>query len=31
MSRLPFAQTQGCGRVMEEYQKRMDELLGPKK
>ncbi|HEY9079020.1 hypothetical protein [Magnetovibrio sp.] len=28
MSRLPFAQTQGCGRVMEEYEKRMQELLG---
>lgn len=28
MGRLPFAQTQGCGRVMEEYQQRMDQLLG---
>jgi len=28
MARLPFAQTQGCGRVMEEYEKRMKELLG---
>ena len=28
MSRLPFAQTQGCGRVMEEYEERMQELLG---
>lgn len=31
MSRLPFAQTQGCGRVMEEYEQRMKELLGDKK
>ena len=28
MARLPFAQTQGCGRVMEEYEKRMQDLLG---
>jgi len=28
MSRLPFAQTQGCGRVMEEYEQRMQQLLG---
>ena len=28
MARLPFAQTHGCGRVMEEYEKRMKELLG---
>jgi len=28
MARLPFAQTQGCGRVMEEYEKRMQQLLG---
>jgi len=31
MSRLPFAQTQGCGRVLEEYEKRMQELLGGEK
>ena len=32
MSRLPFAQTHGCGRVMEEYEQRMDKLLsGDKK
>lgn len=31
MARLPFAQTQGCGRVLEQYEKRMEELLGPKK
>jgi len=28
MSRLPFAQTQGCGRVLEEYDQRIQELLG---
>ena len=28
MARLPFAQTQGCGRVMEEYEQRMQQLLG---
>ncbi len=27
MSRLPFAHSQGCGRVLEEYEKRMKELL----
>ncbi|MCK4939986.1 MAG: hypothetical protein KAR80_06780 [Rhodospirillaceae bacterium] len=27
MSRLPFATTQGCGRVLEEYEQRMKELL----
>lgn len=31
MSRLPFAQTQGCGRVMEEYETRMNQLLGGEK
>ncbi|MCW8916169.1 MAG: hypothetical protein OQK24_09990 [Magnetovibrio sp.] len=31
MSRLPFAQTQGCGRVMEEYEQRMKQLLGDDK
>ncbi|MBF0247722.1 MAG: hypothetical protein HQL36_06575 [Alphaproteobacteria bacterium] len=28
MGRLPFAQSQGCGRVMEEYEKRLKEALG---
>lgn len=27
MSRLPFAHSQGCGRVLEEYEQRMNELL----
>ena len=31
MSRLPFAQTQGCGRVIEEYENRMNQLLGGEK
>ena len=31
MSRLPFQQTQGCGRVLEEYEQRMEELLGGEK
>lgn len=31
MARLPFAQTQGCGRVMDEYEQRMNDLLGGKK
>lgn len=31
MARLPFAQTQGCGRVLEEYEQRMKELLGEDK
>ncbi|MEG3618488.1 hypothetical protein V5T82_08495 [Magnetovibrio sp. PR-2] len=31
MSRLPFAQTQGCGRVLEEYEDRMQQLLGGEK
>ncbi|MDH3335955.1 MAG: hypothetical protein OEL50_04855 [Rhodospirillaceae bacterium] len=30
MSRLPFAHFQGCGRVLEEYEKRMNELLNKK-
>ncbi|MDH5489533.1 MAG: hypothetical protein OEX17_06330 [Rhodospirillaceae bacterium] len=30
MSRLPFAHTQGCGRVLEEYEQRMNELLNNK-
>lgn len=28
MSRLPFAHSQGCGRVLEEYEERMNKLLG---
>ena len=31
MSRLPFAQTHGCGRVLEEYEQRMQKLLGGEK
>ena len=31
MSRLPFAQTHGCGRVLEEYEQRMQQLLGGEK
>ncbi len=31
MSRLPFAQTQGCGRVLDEYEQRMKQLLGDDK
>ena len=30
MSRLPFAHLQGCGRVLEEYEQRMKELLNNK-
>ncbi|MCK5165850.1 MAG: hypothetical protein KAQ66_00980 [Rhodospirillaceae bacterium] len=30
MSRLPFAHSQGCGRVLEEYEQRMNELLNAK-
>lgn len=30
-SRLPFAHSQGCGRVLEEYEKRMGDLLDNKK
>jgi len=30
MSRLPFAHSQGCGRVLEEYEQRMNELLNNK-
>ncbi|MBL4615172.1 MAG: hypothetical protein JKY27_09900 [Magnetovibrio sp.] len=31
MARLPFARSQGCGRVMDEYEERMGDLLGGKK
>ncbi len=30
MSRLPFAHSQGCGRVLDEYEQRMNDLLNSK-